>query len=478
MPDRLSVSLQENLLSLVCFSRTAAPIIRNAVDPNLFSSHLYRDVVLRAYDYIDQYREPPADHIPDLLEQQLADGGPEAQALSALLVALHEQRERVNEEFTLNQLEAFVRQQTLKSSIIAASDAIQAGDLDAAEAELHAGIKRRLSVFSPGIGLADGLRLVFAGQVRRDTIPTGIKHLDDWGLGPARGELHLFIAPPKRGKSWWAVNMAKRCLLHRLKVVYVTLEINEAQIAQRVIQALFSVTRRKARVPVTRIRTDNLGRLLRFESETLIGRLSLDDVAARPAIEKRLTRVRGAGNLTIKAFPTGMLTVPALRAYLDMLERSAGFQPDLLIVDYPDLMRVDTRNYRIDLGTVYRDLRGLAVERNIGVVAASQANREGATARLITDTHAAEDFSKIATADTVITYTQTAAERELGLARLFVSNSRVADRDRFIVLISQAYPVGQFCLESVGMSDSYWGRLEEATVQSGAQKNDAEDDGG
>lgn len=259
-------------------------------------------------------------------------------------------------------------------------------------------------------------------------------------------------------------------------MVYITLEINEAQIAQRMIQSLFSVLRRKAKISVTRLRSDGIGRLLHFDKEQLSGRLSLDDITSRPLVEKKLGRLHGRENLIIKAFPTGALSVSALRSYLDLLERTSGFIPDMVVVDYPDLMKVDSKNYRIDLGALYRDLRGLAVENNVGVVCASQSNRTGASAKLITDIHAGEDFSKIATADTVLTYTQTVAERELGLARIFVSNSRVADKDRFIVLISQSYPVGQFCLDSSLMSDSYLGLLEQASQQngSGGEKEDDE----
>lgn len=470
--DRLSVSLQENLLVLLVFSTKAAPLIRNSVPLPLYSSQLYREVVSRVYDYLDQYKKPPGDHLPDLFDDELK--GDKASHYGELFEALYSQKTKIHEDYILGQLEAFVRQQSLKSSIISASEALQEGDLDRAEEQLHVGLKTRLSLFTPGTTLADGIRLAYAHLVRRDVVSTGIKELDKWNLGPARGELHLFIALPKAGKTWWLVNMAKRCLLSRLRVVYVTLEINEAQIAQRMIQSLFSVLRNKAKVSVTRLKSDDLGRLLRFEQETLTGRMSLDDVTSRPAVEKKLGRLHGKDNLIIKAFPTKALTVSALRAYLDMLERSSGFVPDMVVVDYPDLMKVESKNYRIDLGILYGELRGVAVERNVGMICASQSNRSGASAKMITDIHAAEDFSKIATADTVLTYTQTMSERELGLARIFVSNSRAGDKDRFVVLISQAYSVGQFVLSSTPMVDSYWGHIEQAQHNDNQEGEDEE----
>ena len=70
----------------------------------------------------------------------------------------------------------------------------------------------------------------------------------------------------------------------------------------------------------------------------------------------------------------------------------------------------------------------------------------------------AEDWSKIATADNVLTYSQTKYERPLGLARLFVSNGR-NDEDKFEILILQSYAIGQFCLDSTYMYNQYWAKI-------------------
>jgi len=164
--------------------------------------------------------------------------------------------------------------------------------------------------------------------------------------------------------------------------------------------------------------------------------------------------------LVIRQFPTGALTVRELKAYLDSLEMSQRIVPDLLLVDYADLMSVGTRDYRHELSTLYKDLRGLAVERNIAVATASQANRESSGKKFITGRGVAEDFSKIATADVVITYNRTEAEMRLGTARLYVDKGR-NEEDKFSVLIAQNYKTGQFCLGSTRMMDRYWRALEQ-----------------
>lgn len=462
MAERITGNLQENLLHLVCFSIKAGPIIRGVVEPELFSSQIYREIFTRVYAFLDAHKAPPGEaHLPDLVEDLLVRRDSDAEMVERIIRTVLEMQGRVHEGYILAQLETFIRQQRFKAALIKSGELIQEGNIDEAQTAMEEGMRRRLQLFSPGLTLTQGLKIALAGQIRENVVLTGVKQLDEWDLGPARGELHLFIAPPKRAKTWWLVNLAKYAILARLRVVYVTLEISEAQIIQRFLQSIFSLMRHRATVEISRIESDELGRFVRFERDQLKGRGALYDQNAVKMIEGKLGGFRVRDNLLVKGFPTGMLTVDGLRAYLDALERAHNFIPDMVVLDYPDLMQFDRRRMREELGGLFVNLRGLGVERNIIMPVATQASRLGAEAKLLTDTHVAEDWSKIATADTVITYSQTLAEKELGLARLFVSNTRVAERDRFVTLISQAYPTGQFCLSSSSMTDSYWGKLKE-----------------
>jgi hypothetical protein len=475
----LSISLQENLLVLLCFSKTAAPVIRTAIEPRLFGQAAYREIAARAFEYIDRFHEPPAEHLPDLFDEELQGDGPQAQQYGTLIEAMYDQRPNVNEQYALTQLEKFVRQQSLKTSIIAASEALQEGDLERADVALTEGLRVRMQAVQPPTTLDDGLKLVYAKQVRQDIIPTGIKELDRAQLGPARGEFLLFIAAPKRGKSWFLIHMGKQGILHRKKVLYVTLELSAAQIAGRMLQALFSVSRNEAHVDVTRFKADEFGNLIHFDRERIRDRLRLSDDASRPLVQKKLTALHGRNNFAVKQFPPGSLTVPQLTAYLDSLEHRHQFIPDMLIIDYPDYMKINSKSssdYRIANGALYNDLRGIAVERNISVVVASKSNRQGTKARLIDETHAAEDYSRIYTADTVFTFSQAPREKKLGIARLFASNTRVGLRDGFVLIISQSYPIGQFCLDSVKINTKYEGLLEQAAEADDPAEESTEED--
>jgi len=248
--------------------------------------------------------------------------------------------------------------------------------------------------------------------------------------------------------SWFLVNVGKHSLMHHHSVLHITLENDEKMTAQRYIQSLFSLTRDEAaEVNTAYFETDVNGQVsIQFRN---IQRNSIP--AKRRELHKRLLDMKSYPRLLIKEFPTGALTVPQLTLYLEQLKQEQNFVPDCLVLDYADLMYLNADSLRIDTGRLYRDLRGLAVARNMAVVTATQGNRESESAKLVTSTNVAEDWSKIGTADIVVTYSQTPEEQRLGLARLYVQKSRNT-RDRFLVLLAQAYSIGQFALSSTMMS--------------------------
>jgi hypothetical protein len=144
-----------------------------------------------------------------------------------------------------------------------------------------------------------------------------------------------------------------------------------------------------------------------------------------------------------------------------------------VIIDYPGIMKTDAKNHRISLGRLVEELRGLSQRRNFALAAAHQTNRISVNAELVKSTHVSEDWSAIGTADFVITFSQTSAEKQRGLARLFVDKAR-SESDKFGILVSQNYTTGQFCLESIRLSDSY-ARLMEA-MGTGSDPDDTDDD--
>lgn len=460
----MSEFLQANIVTLICFDEERAPIIRGAAETELFEGP-YRRIATAAYSYIDKYKKAPKEHIADLMEKELSKKDRKSKHLGDLLKHLHRNAQKVNPEYVMHQLEVWIRhQEYFKATQDAGDILVQRGETEEAVEQIESiftkAVQRRMKIFDPGtmFGSVSGV-MRFLDRAEEDVIITGIPELDRHKLGPVKKALHLFIGLPKRGKSWWLVNLGKNALKTGRRVCHITLENSEELTLERYCQAFFAVAKRKptedeAGYFKTRFVLDEdkwLSKIAqrKFKPKRL---MSNSDISAY--LESRLKRRTHRWNrLIVKEFPTGSLSLRNLETYLDSLRLQFAFEPDLLIIDYPQLMRFDPKNYRLELGKLIQGLRGIAVERNLAVAVVGQSNRGGfkksETKVMYVDLDdIGEDFSQAATADTVITYNQTDIEKDLGLARLWVAAAR-SEEDRFGILITQHYATGQFCRSSI-----------------------------
>lgn len=460
--DKLSGALQENVLTLLAFDDEAIPTLIAAVEPELFESAIYRDVADKAIAYYRKYKKAPAEHLPDMLEDKLNSKRAEAKLYSELLNDLYTYKDNVNRKYVLDTLQDFVRQQSIRRSIIQAADELQSGRLDAAERIITEGVKRRIEIFNRGLSIREAIDSDRLYEPQLDLIRTGIEPLDREGVCPSPGELYTILAPPNRGKTWALISLGKFAALQRKNVLHITLEMSEEKIARRYVQAFFGMTRRPQHFDVPMIRKDSKGRFtgLKFKKERR--RPSLIDPKSKTRLRARAEKFGAKfDRIMVKQFPTNALTTDGLYAFLEQLEMEDNYIPDVLIVDYADLMKIDSANLRVDTGRQYKDLRGIAVDHNLAVCTASQSNRQGEDARIVTMKHLAEDYSKAGISDNIISYNATREEREKGLARLFVAKAR-DERALGVIVITQAYASGQFVLDAIRVGDtaSYWREVE------------------
>ena len=121
------------------------------------------------------------------------------------------------------------------------------------------------------------------------------------------------------------------------------------------------------------------------------------------------------------------------------------------------------------------DLRGLMIERNCAGVTAHQLSKAGELAVMAKGVHLAEDWSIMGTCDSVVTYSCTDLEFEHGLGRMFVSKNR-SDMDRFQIIVTQSYAVGQFALDSMFMHRDYKQAFEDFAGTEDVDGDDDDDD--
>tara|TARA_B100001093_G_scaffold477191_1_gene504225 strand:- start:2038 stop:3411 length:1374 start_codon:yes stop_codon:yes gene_type:complete len=237
-------------------------------------------------------------------------------------------------------------------------------------------------------------------QIDRATCPTGIKHLDQKDVlkgGLGRGEIGVVVANTGVGKSHYLVAMGAEALRRGKNVVHYTFELTETAVGIRYDSNLCNV-------PSSNV-VDN--------KETILKTYEENDF----------------GNLIIKQYPTGGASIITIRNHLDKLMMK-DFKPSLLVIDYADIMR-STRTYdslRHELKLVYEELRNLAMEMNIPIWTASQANRDSAKSEIVGLENMSEAYGKAMVADVVVSLSRKPMEKSTGAGRLFVAKNR-AGRD-------------------------------------------------
>lgn len=471
----LTAATQESLVALLCFDDhpRGAKFVRALVQPKIFDIY-WREIAQAAADYLDAYGKPPGEHTQDLIEALCARDEKKAPTYLKLYESIKETKDRIHREYVLDQALAFARWQRLNAGINAALSGLEKDSkegVEEAEAAIAKALKNTSDIFDPGTMLTDERAMSFL-EMDDETWPLGIPALDKHNLGPGVGRLHLFAGPLKSGKTWWCLYLAKRSVMFGKTVVYITLEISERLALKRAFQTFFALSDKQAKTRFKRVRfaSNEFGSFADFEQIEIAARPSLQDENIGSTLRKFQGRLKNRPRFIVKQFPTGELTLRGLEGYLDGLE-AQGIIPDHVIIDYADLMTQDHKNLRGSLGATYVGLRGIAVRRRIAVSTPTQINREGAKAKRGDVTHMSEDWSKGMIADTVLIYSRTDQEKELGMARILVGAAREGE-DRFTVLISQNYALGQFCLDSTRMGGaSYWEKVKEAV---GAPDTDTE----
>lgn len=464
---QLTTAIQEALLALLALDETpgGAKLVSAVVPLRAYDTHYY-DVAKACDEYLDRYDKPVGEHLLDIIERLCEEQPDLASVYKRIYQSLGATYATINREYVLDKARAFARFQNMRRSIGLALTELEKeteDGIDQAEAALLRGMDRSQDLFDGGTFLTDKARSLAFLHEDRTAFSTGIPQIDRYGLGPARKRLHTFIALPGRGKSWWLVHLAKQALLGNLKVLFLSFELDEMAVSQRIMQNLFAVPKRKSETLYERVKfeVDELGRFSELDIVEIPKRPSLEHPRIAEYLSKKIDKqLANRPQVLVREFAAGELSLRGLEAYLDAVEAHHSFIPDLLVVDYADEMRIPGEDHRLGLGAIYKGLRGIAQKRNIAVATATQAGRSAVHAKLITREHVAEDWSKIARADVVITYSQTQPEYELGLARLYVDKGRT-DADRFTTLIAQSYATGQFCMDTAAMVSSYWDHVEE-----------------
>ena len=255
---------------------------------------------------------------------------------------------------------------------------------------------------------------------KEDKIPFDLEYFNKITKGGIPNKtLNIALAGTGVGKSLFMCHMASSCLSNGSNVLYVTMEMAEEKIAERIDANLLNVNIQEI--------TD----------------------LPKPMFESKVTSLakKTQGTLIIKEYPTASAHSGHFKALLNELALKKSFRPDIIFIDYLNICAssryrgntsVNSYSY---IKAIAEELRGLAVEANVPIVSATQTTRSGFASSDVDLTDTSESFGLPATADLMFALIST--EELEGLNQILVKQLKNRYNDptvfkRFVVGIDRA----------------------------------------
>lgn len=220
--------------------------------------------------------------------------------------------------------------------------------------------------------------------------------------------LNIILAGTGVGKSLFMCHMAAACLNQGKNVLYITMEMAEEKIAERIDANLLNVD------------LDDLSNLSRQDYERKISNL----------------KSKTDGKLIIKEYPTASASVLHFKTLLNELYLKRKFKPDIVFVDYLNICCSSRLKYGANVNTylyikaIAEELRGLAVETGVPIFSATQTTRSGFTNSDPGLEDTSESFGLPATADFMFALVSTEELEKLNQIQVKQLKNRYSDPNR------------------------------------------------
>ena len=390
---RFGKNFQEKLCQLMLEDRPFFDQIMEVLDINFFELRYLQIFAQTLINYRDKYNtHPNSEVMMSLLRTELNHHDKAtATAVRKFYAGIHKSEGVEEAEYIKDKALDFCRKQVLKGAMIKSASLLKTSSFE----EIEKVIKEAL-VLGTDNNFGHDFRKDLLKRfelISRDPSSTGWPRMDEivkGGLG--KSELGVVVAPTGAGKSMVLVHLASQALMAGKTVVYYTLELKDTVVGQRFDCCITNVPLQEHRMRQKEI------------------------VSKIKDIE---------GTLIIKEYPTKSASTQTLKNHIEKL-RKRGIEPDMVLVDYADLLRPvrSSSEKRHELEETYEGLRGLAQTYEIPIWTASQTNRGGLNAEVITMEAISEAFNKCFVADFIFSLSRTIQDKQENKGRLFVAKNR------------------------------------------------------
>ena len=392
---KMGTSYQQKVVVALLTDLQYAEQMHEVIRPKYFDTKYLEVIVEKFYEHKERYKTYPSfDLINIMIANDVAIDVTLKDQANAFIVRAAEEPLNGDKGFIEESSLDFCRKQVLKEAIIVTLDKIEESKYDDIQTIIKDALKR-------GSSQDLGQDYIMATRSRaqrseRKPIPTGWPVVDKiLNGGWERKTLTSFIAPTGAGKSMFLVNCSAAGVMNGMNSVYITCEMADYKIGLR--------------------------------HDSYFSGIEINSVPDHTDHVERSISEKVKGRLFIKEFGTKTASVQTIRSYLQRLQATKEFTPDIIVVDYADLLR-SAKGYgekRHELESVYEDLRALSQEFNAVVITADQTNRSGLNDDVVTLSSIAEAYAKATVCDLIFTVSRKAEDRQTNSGRIFVAKSRL-----------------------------------------------------
>jgi replicative DNA helicase len=384
-------SFQTKVLSSLIADVRMLDTLSEIIHPKFFESEANKWIAEEITSYYDEFKKSPTIDVFKVEVSKLDDKGFQKNVVEQLK-SVFTQVGDSDLEYVKKEFSSFCINQNLKNAIVQSVDLLKAGNYDRIKDLVDKAMK--VGVDSD---LGHDYLLDFeerTEEVNRNTVPTGwdcINELMDGGLGP--GELGVAVAPSGVGKTWVLCALGAAAVKAGLNVVHYSLELSEHYVGQRY--------------------------------DTVFTQIPSADVKdKKEEVKDKISRLRG--KLLIKYFPPKGVSAKKIEAHIEKMT-AAGNKPDLIIIDYADLLLSHSNKSDStygEQGGVYIELRGISGELGIPIWTASQTNRSAIDSEVIEADKVADSYAKVMNADFIMSISRKSKDKLNNTARFHIMKNR------------------------------------------------------
>ena len=402
------------------YTRKVVPFLKTEYFDDLTDRHVFESI----RDFLDEYNALPtkdairigADSSRNLSEEQFKTVVETVNELSY--------DEKTDVDWLVDQTEKFCQDKAVFNAVRQSIGILDGNDKDKDKGSIPELLSEALGVsFDTNIGhdfLENTEERYKFYHTKEDKVPFDLELLNKVTKGGlSRKSLSVALAGTGVGKTLFMTHCAAANLMQGLNVLYITMEMAEERIAERIDANLLDVT--------------------------------LDDLKEMPkdVYDKKIGRVQGktTGKLIVKEYPTASAGSAHFRHLVNELRLKKNFHPDIIYIDYLNIcmssrirMGANVNSYTV-VKAIAEELRGLAVECNVPIMTATQTTRSGYSSSDIGLEDTSESFGLPATADLMIGLISTEELEMLGQLMIKQLKNRWGDLStlkRFVVGIDRS----------------------------------------